>query len=154
MAKRATNELPIQPVTLTVHCTRFPGRSFAQCEDLEVGWGQGKTVMDAVPGDSVEARFTAHLHARQRADGTVDFAGPLVQGKSGERFLYLVWTCAADRKTPLRRIKVPLHQLTWEDLQNGQIVAHLQMTGPDGGPLAATPKAPYLRWEFEPVSQL
>jgi hypothetical protein len=97
-----------------------------------------------VAGDVSEAHFTATLQAHPREDGSVDFRGPVVQGKAGERFLYLVWTCAADRQTPLRRVKVPLHHLAWIDLQNGQIVAHLQMTGPDGGPLAATPKAPYL----------
>ena len=137
-----------QTVTITLICTNFPGDNFNGCEALQVGLqvGRGREhrIVDSVAGGVREARFTATLQAHQREDGRVDFSGPVIQGKVGERFLYLVWTCAADRQTPMRRVKVPLHHLTWDDLQNGQIVAHLQMTGPDGGPLAATPKAPYL----------
>jgi hypothetical protein len=140
-----------QNVTIMLVCTHFPGCSFDGCDDLQVGLqtgrGQGNRIIDAVPGDSTEARFTVDLQAR-RAEDTVDFSGPLVQGRPGERFLYLTWISAAHPQNPLRRVKVPLQQLSWDDLQNGQVVAHLRMTGADGSPLAATPKSPALRWEI------
>ncbi|MCC6455878.1 MAG: hypothetical protein IT328_13080 [Caldilineaceae bacterium] len=144
--------MSMQNVSITLVCTHFPGRSFDGYDDLQVGLqvgrGQAYSLEGRVPGDSTEARFTVALQARRRAEGTVDFSGPLVQGKPGEHFLYLTWISAAHPQNPLRRVKVPLWQLSWDDLQNGQIVAHLHMTGTDGGPLAATPKLPYLRWEI------
>jgi hypothetical protein len=149
--------MPTSTATITIFCTHFPGRSFDGFDDLQVGLQVGRgheySIMDAVPGDATEARFIANLQVRRRADGTVDFGGPLAQGKPRERFLYLTWISAANPQPPLRRVKVPLHHLSWDDLQNGQIVAHLHMTGSDGGPLAATPKPPYLRWEIAPPPQ-
>ncbi len=153
MSKSTANALAVQPVTITLICTDFPGRAFDGCADLQVGWGQDRTVINAVPGDSIEARFTTELQAKQRPDGTVDFRSPLVQGKVGARFLYLVWFDAAAPQMPIRRIKVPLHDLTWDELQSGQIVAHLQMRGPDGSPLAATPKPSHLQWQIESRSK-
>lgn len=154
MTPKAADAIATQPVTITVICTNFPGRLFDGCDDLQVGWGQARTVIDAVPGDSIEARFTTELQARQHSDGTVDFRGPLVQGKVGERFLYLVWHHADAPQTPLRRIKIPLYTLiNWGDLQSGQIMAHLQMSDHDGCPICATPKPPYLQWQVESKSK-
>ena len=134
-------------ITIIVHATNFPGRNFGDCTDLQVGWGMGKQVLDAVAADVVSATFTAQVEPFARKDGTVDYRGPLVQGKIGARFLYLTWTSATAPQTPIRRIKLNLPIGSWEELRPSPWVAHIQMTGRDGCPVAASLKPPYLRWE-------
>lgn len=43
-----------------------------------------------VRGDATSARWTVDIRVTER-DGSLDFAGPAVHGKRGERFVYLTW---------------------------------------------------------------
>ncbi|AJE23472.1 DUF5990 family protein [Azotobacter chroococcum] len=60
--------------------------------------------------------FAGVIEVRDKGAGVVDFAGPLVHGTPGARFLYLSWKRTVDAAAPwVQRIKVPL-QFTVSDL--------------------------------------
>jgi hypothetical protein len=67
--------------------------------------------------------YTADLIAKPGADGGVDFSGAVVQGTPGGRFLYLSLGYAGTL-TPewIKRIKVPLMGIRWEQVE----AAHAQ----------------------------
>src|SRR5215831_18391806 len=49
-------------------------------------WG----VRDLVPGDSADARWQFEINVHT-ADDVIDFGGPLVRGKRGDRHIGLAW---------------------------------------------------------------
>jgi hypothetical protein len=67
-----------------------------------------------------------------------DFAGPFVQGKAGERFVYLdIGTLAGQAHSPwTRRLKVPLRDVP----HAASVETSVAGTGRDGTPSCATPK--------------
>lgn len=81
-----------------------------------------------------------------KKDNSPNFLGPIVQGPSTGRFIYVdVGTYAGQKNTPwARRMKIPLGDITWALIKkarskSGQrLVARIQGTGKDGGPACAT----------------
>lgn len=82
--------------------------------------------------------------------GAPNFLGPFVQGNAHERFFYLSWRPREWRpggSEPygvwLRRMKVHLRSITWEQIdealkRNGVLEAVVEGTGRDGGPSCAS----------------
>src|SRR5437899_10141231 len=64
-------------------------------------------------GDDLEFEFT--ITVKTANDGAPDFAGPFIQGASGERFVYIdIGTYAGQMNTLWnRRLKVPLSAIDW-----------------------------------------
>lgn len=84
--------------------------------------------------------FTVGVKAGGKG-GMPDFVGPMVQGKGGERFVYIdIGTCAGQTETCWsRRLKIPLSGIPWamvEKTANGRMAleARVAGTGRDGGP--------------------
>lgn len=81
-----------------------------------------------------------------RDDGLPNFLGPLEQGPTTDRFIYIDIGKSAGQKDSCweRRIKVPLRGITWELIAkastNRALEARLPGTGKDGGPSCATVK--------------
>jgi hypothetical protein len=104
-------------------------------------------------GKDLEFDFTVAVKSGK--DVLPDFAGPFVQGPSGERFVYLdIGTCAGQMNTPWsRRLKIPLSGITWELVRAGKVlVALVPGTGTDGGPSCAyawRKRNPSWQWQFE-----
>jgi hypothetical protein len=81
-----------------------------------------------------------------RKDGQPNFLGAFAQGPPGSRFIYIdVGTYAGQQDTPwARRMKVPLHGMTWELIRKTnkrrghRLSARIPGTGKDGGPSCAT----------------
>ena len=79
-------------------------------------------------------------------DGRPRLLGPCVQGPPGERFAYLCVGQMAGQAASewSRRVKVPLHGLSWsliEALAPGQrLEAHIASRGKDGTPACASVK--------------
>jgi len=65
----------------------LPGRSVGTRGNVHVGLQKGKELVDLIPADSASAVFELTV---QRTDEG-DYRGPFVQGKRGDRFIYLVW---------------------------------------------------------------
>lgn len=72
--------------------------------------------------------------------GGNDLAGPFVQGKKGERFVYLdIGTIAGQYGSPWsRRLKIPLTGITPQMLAAGRLETSVPGTGRDGGPSCGT----------------
>ena len=102
-------------------------------------------------GEDLEFNFTVTVKAG-KAD-LPDFAGPMVQGPSGARFVYLdIGTYAGQTDTPWsRRMKIPLSVIDWAMIQNAAggsqntLETSVAGTGRDGGPACGTVK-PAPRW--------
>lgn len=78
------------------------------------------------------------------------FTGPFVQGKPLEQFFYIdIGMYAGQTDFHGGRIKVPLHTITWdliEQVNKNTLTTIIQGTGKNGDPAYATPK-PFYGWE-------
>ncbi|HJV08619.1 MAG TPA: DUF5990 family protein, partial [Acidimicrobiales bacterium] len=83
----------------------LPGRNWGPYENVHVGVQRKAEPVDLVPGDATQATWELAIET----DGG-DFRGPHVQGKRGERFLYLTWGAvgAGGTFTMFRRAKLML----------------------------------------------
>jgi hypothetical protein len=100
------------------------------------------------------------LEVELRGDKTKDaallFKSPSVQGKPGEKFIYIdIGIAAGDHLSSWsRRLKVPLTGITWEDidaliLNTGcYLETRVPGTAKDGGPNCATVK-PFGGWKVK-----
>ena len=90
-----------------------------------------------------------------RDDGLPNFLGPLTQGPTTGRFVYIdIGKAAGQSDSPWqRRIKVPLGGITWEMIAKASpdsdlvVEARMPGTGKDGGPSCATVK-PVEGWKL------
>ena len=87
-----------------------------------------------------------------RGDGRLDFRGPTVQGKRGERFIYLTWGNVGpdNRFEMFRRAKLMLDRIDPDLLEAamaaGCLQAEVNLTGGDGGPRCARVDPPAIAW--------
>jgi hypothetical protein len=79
------------------------------------------------------------------SEGALNFGGPFVQGKTGDRFLYVdIGKYAGQRNTTwARRMKVPLGNITWTLIEQASksgkaIETRIPGTAKDGSPTAAS----------------
>jgi hypothetical protein len=91
--------------------------------------------------------------------GPLDFRGPLVEGRRGDRFLYLNWgTVASDGSFSLfRRAKISLSEIPGELLARalaggGHLAATIDLTDASGNPLCARVRPPSIAWRTAPGS--
>src|SRR5262249_27214680 len=70
---------------------RLPGAQWSGRSAIHAGLQCGSEVLDLVDGDEGEAVFNLELDVVAGADGDIDFRGPCVFGRRGERFIYLSW---------------------------------------------------------------
>jgi hypothetical protein len=133
----------------------LPGRQFACYDNVHVAV-QGmrrEDVPNAVPGDAAEAVFTFDVDVVTRETGEIDFRGPYIHGKRGERFVYLAWAAvsAAGSFEMFRRAKLHLSSLDAQDIEHAlttssPIEGSLDLTNAQGGPLCASVRPPLIQW--------
>jgi hypothetical protein len=143
-------------LTLVLHCRNLPGTQCAGKTGVRIGVQKGQVVIEDVPADTEEALFTLPLHVRSSSQtGQSDYRGPFVQGRVGERFVYLCW---GERVGPtwegFRRAKLPLRHLgaglVQKALSTGiPIHVFLDMTDERGGPLTACIKEEVIVWRLD-----
>ncbi len=140
-------------VPLRIVGRRLPGSSWSGRTGIHVGVQRGNEVVGHVPGDAGEALFDLEVTVELDADGAVDFRGPYVHGRRGERFLYLSWDEAGEDGgfTMFRRLKLHLVPLT--EGRNGEALAaaqrleaFLELTDPKGRPVSASVRPPWVLW--------
>ncbi len=89
-------------------------------------------------------KWTTEITTKTAADGALDFAGPAVHGKRGERFFYLSWSGDKNgRREMFRRIKIHLRDVTPAQLARvattgGTLLARVHAVAKDGGPACAS----------------
>lgn len=131
----------------------LPGQRFCDYQAVHVGMQRGNEVIDLVPGDAREAVFSFTMRALHSDDGQIDFRGPFVHGKRGDRFLYLSWgeLLPDGRFRMFRRAKLQLSALAELDLADAEgagtmIEAVVNLTGPRGDPICASLRPPQISW--------
>jgi hypothetical protein len=132
----------------------MPGRSCAppgahrRYDDVHVGVQRGRDVVDVVPGDASSASWELPVTVKVTPEGALDFAGPYVHGKRGDRFLYLVWVDGDSEM--FRRAK--LHFADCDDdvmdkaVQRGTLACRVNMTDRCGAPRCARVRPPDAVW--------
>ena len=123
---------------------------------LQIGRGVDyKTVqVQRSIGKDLSFEFSVDVKAANRR-AIPDFRGPVVQGPTGQRFVYIdIGTYARQAGTPWsRRLKIPLIGVTWDMLDraaaDSSMILETQVpgTGKDGGPSCATVK-PFGGWKL------
>ena len=127
----------------------LPGRTFVsdgeQLTNVHVGPQLGRDPADLVPADAPSAEWTVEV---DRRDG--DWHGPAVQGKKGDRFLYLTWGDVAPDGTfaMFRRAKLMLDRIDPAVLASAgeELVADIVLTDARGCPTCARVDPPMLEW--------
>jgi hypothetical protein len=138
-------------------CVGLPGIAKPVYEAVHVGVQRRKEVVDLVSGDAAEACWDLEIEVGPGRDGTLDFRGPWVHGKPGERFLYLSWgeLLGANRFFHgFRRAKLWLGTIGEERLrraiETGAVVeGRLGLTDGKGGPLCASVRPPVIQWSVQ-----
>ncbi|HZC26381.1 MAG TPA: DUF5990 family protein [Actinopolymorphaceae bacterium] len=114
----------------------------------QVGVGHRRDVIDATSTQEPGAEFQVTVDVVRGADGELDFRGPYVQGRKGERFLYLTWS--GDSGAVGGRAKLQLltidKSLVETAMAGSGLVADVDLTNGKGGPAVATLREPTLRW--------
>lgn len=139
-------------VLLEIRGHHLPGRFWhidgRPCDNVHVGVQVGREPHDLVPGDTDTALWRTEIDVVRRDTG-LDFRGPAVQGKPGERFVYLMWgNVGTDGDfTMFRRAKLMLADLVpLIGTASGQhVIADVDLTDEKGGPRCARLRAPALR---------
>jgi hypothetical protein len=158
MGFKATMLRDVPPtVTLTIELSPLPNVWRTDPAALSVGLQSGKSGIVRGARTTDRVRWTVEIPVRASKTGALDFGGPLVHGKPGERFLYVSW--GATEKTDhdmFRRLKLYLGPLTragWSqlgitwDMVRGRTPLHVDVTGrgSDGTPHCGTAPAHWKR---------
>lgn len=104
-----------------------------------------------VRADESTARWEVDVEV-VRNDGGLDFRGPGVHGKGGDRFIYLTWGNVGPDNTfeMFRRAKLVLDrvepQLVERAVATGHLAVAVELTDNDGGPRCARVDPPALAW--------
>ncbi len=122
-------------------------------ENVHVGVGRWEDAAELVPGDAPSARWEADVAATSADDGSYDFRGPLVQGRRGDRFVYLNWGTLADDGTfaMFRRAKLILSEvpppLVAQALgEHATLACTVDLTDEIGQPRCARVRPPAIAW--------
>jgi hypothetical protein len=137
----------------------LPGRSFCPAggdamTNVHVGVQVGRDPAQLVRADQREAHWELEVEV-VRKDGALDFRGPAVQGKRGDRFIYLTWgeVGANAEFAMFRRAKLMLDRidpgLVESAVQTGCLAATVHLTGGDGGPRCARVDPPAVAWSAQ-----
>ncbi len=90
----------MEDVQIRIEAYDLPGRHNREHRDIFVGVqrrGDSADILDAVPADTAEVRWQFDVTA-VATDAAIDLRGPYVQGRPGDRFIYLSWGTWVDEK--------------------------------------------------------
>ena len=116
---------------------------------LQSGQGPGYATVQTQRSVGKDLRFEFSVEVKSGAKkGLPDFRGPVVQGPSGGRFVYIdIGTYAGQKNTPWsRRLKIPLTGLTWAQVERASrdegavLEARVAGAAADGSPACASVK--------------
>jgi hypothetical protein len=118
--------------------------------EILVGMQRGRDVVSPRPVEGTSMTFAAELEVAVTAAG-VDYRGPWVQGKRGDRFLYLCWGHDSTHGfAGFRRAKLMLGVLDPAEMASAPdgaaLEGRLSLVDPRGGPVCAAVRPPAIRW--------
>lgn len=118
----------------------LPGRNPGEHRDVQVGIQVRREPAEVVPADVAEATWEVEVTESYGGDAR-DFHGPAVQGKHGERFIYLTWLEGPDA-TMFRRAKLMLADAP----EAASVTARVNLTDEGGLPRCARLRPPAVEW--------
>lgn len=141
---------------LSISGFNLPGCVFCRPDgslmtNVHVGMQVGREPAPLVKADASEVHWEIELDVTVR-EGQLEFRGPAVQGKRGERFVYLTWgEVSRDHEFEMfRRAKLMLNRIdaavVGSALDAGCLLARVDLTGGDGGPRCARVDPPAIEW--------
>jgi hypothetical protein len=119
-------------------------------EHVHVGVQVRREAADLIRADEPEASWDLAIEIVRGDD--LDFRGPAVQGKRGDRFIYLTWgDVGPDGSFEMfRRAKLMLDRIEPQVIESAIgadcLEARVDLTGHDGGPLCARVDPPAVSW--------
>ena len=118
--------------------------------EVLVGLQRGREVVAPRPVAGSSMTFEAELDVVLTPAG-VDYRGPWVQGRPGDRFLYLCWGHEDDSGfVTARRAKLMLGVLDPAEMATARpgatLQARLPLTDAGGQPVCAAVRPPAIRW--------
>ena len=139
--------------------SNLPGRTFwrpdgSTINNVHVGVQLRRDPFELTRADATDARWDIDIDVVER-NGALDFRGPAVQGKSGDRFVYLTWGDVGPdnnfemfrrAKLMLNRVDAPVMRTA---VDSGRLLACVDLTGDDGGPRCARVDPPAIAWSAE-----
>lgn len=134
---------------LQIRGYHLPGRVWQSgdqyYDNVHVGIQVGKDPHELVRADVGTTVWTVPIEVVAREDG-LDFRGTAVQGKRGDRFVYLTWGDVDEDGsfTMFRRAKIMLADLQPLAVDTAQVIARVDLTDECGGPRCARLKPPAL----------
>ena len=141
----------------------LPGRSCEpddtgqRYENIHVGIQQRREVVELVAGDAESAAWSFEVTTRVDDSGATDFGGPFVQGRRGERFVYLSWGTVDDANafTMFRRAKLLFADVDPAAVRDaidrrGTLVGRLGLTDRCGHPRCARVRPQDITWTYAP----
>jgi hypothetical protein len=120
-------------------------------DNVHVGVQLQRDPAQLVRADDSEAHWEVDVEV-VRKDGTHDFRGPAVQGRRGERFIYLTWgnLTGGNDFEMFRRAKLMLSRVEPELIEAaakaGCLRAVVDLTDDRGGPRCARVDPPAVAW--------
>ena len=119
--------------------------------NVHVGVQLRREPAELVPADAVDAAWAVEVEVVPTGAG-VDFRGPAVQGRRGERFIYLTWGDVGPNQEfeMFRRAKLMLdrvdQQLIARAVDAGRLAVTVDLTDERGGPRCARVDPPAIAW--------
>ncbi len=143
-------------VRISITGFNLPGRVFCQAdgsimENVHVGVQVRRDPAQLLRADEPEAHWEVDVEV-VRTDTVFEFRGPAVQGKRGERFIYLTWgDVSSDGEFEMfRRAKLMLDRVAPDLIESatksGCLAARVDLTGNGGGPRCARVDPPAVAW--------
>ena len=124
---------------ILIHGHELPGRTCGRYDNVHVGLQVGRAPIGLVPADAAEAEWVVEVDT---VDG--DFRGPAVQGRRGERFLYLTWGSVNKGEFEMfRRAKLMLDDVPSD---RNEVTADVDLTDETGMPRCARLRPPAIRY--------
>lgn len=126
-------------------------------DNVRVGIQRRRDVVELVSGAAESATWSFEVPARIDDDGALDFRGPFVHGRRGDRFIYLSWVTVDDAGvfTMFRRAKLHFADVDWVTLRaaidsSETLVAQLALSDRCGNPICARVRPPDVTWSSSP----
>jgi hypothetical protein len=125
----------------------------SQAGTPSVGVQRGREVALIQDRATATGHWAVDADLVERPDGSVDLRGPWMQGRPGDRFVYLSWGLVSGTGAfaMVRRAKLMLDAVDPEQLRaaaSGEqaLIATLSLTGADGTPVCAAVRPPAVSW--------
>lgn len=120
----------------------LPGRDPGCHRDVQVGIQVRTEPCDLVGADATDVTWEIEVTESYGAD-VRDFHGPAVQGRRGERFVYLTWL-EGDEAVMFRRAKLMLGEAP----EGERVTARVDLTDELGLPRCARLRSPAVEWSL------